>query len=226
MLRRPQPRFSLSMFSENLVVGVWKSLVLLASWDQRRLFQLWGNACPLSYLGSLCVLSGSPAQGRCGERALSPFTWHGILFPSRVDRWLVQLAGHECITHMCTVFLLLAGGEAQGHGSKSAKVETRLGFFFFFLILFPAGSVIYSWRTHIHFFFSPAFWRFISSLAIQKGSGIWSEGTFFVQDISDIMAWLESCFLLKDTGKIVLHIRQLFLTPRILSYFLLQRIHI
>lgn len=154
MLRRPQPRFSLSMFSENLVVGVWKSLVLLASWDQRRLFQLWGNACPLSYLGSLCVLSGSPAQGRCGERALSPFTWHGILFPSRVDRWLVQLAGHECITHMCTVFLLLAGGEAQGHGSKSAKVETRLGFFFFFKY-YSLQALSFILEELIYIFFSP-----------------------------------------------------------------------
>lgn len=39
--------------------------------------------------------------------------------------------------------------------------------------------------------------------------GLW--GLFFVQNISDIMEWPESCFLLKDTWQVVIYIGQPFL---------------
>lgn len=94
-----------------------------------------------------------PSPGQVwGESFVSIYlTWDSLSFQSRqmtgpaTRAWVYHTRAH--------VFLLLAGGEAQGHGSKSAKVETRLGVFFFFLYYsLQAPSFILEELIYIFFF--------------------------------------------------------------------------
>lgn len=97
--------------------------------------------CPT--LGACVSFQAAQPRAGVGRELCLHLPDMGFSFlPEQTDDWSSYQG--MSVSHTCAhAFLLLAGGEAQGHGSKSAKVETRLGFFFF-LILFPAGSVIYS----------------------------------------------------------------------------------
>ena len=116
MPHRPQPRFFLSIFFRK--PGYWYLKVngpVTLVRSERMLSQLCGNVCPLSFLGSLCVLiSGISAPGQVwGECFVSDSIYLAWYSPplSRVDRWLVQAPGPEYMhTHVHTYIPLLAGG--------------------------------------------------------------------------------------------------------------------
>lgn len=105
----------------------------------------------------------------------------GVVFsrPSRAGRWLVQVPGSECMhTHVYTYIPLPAGREPKVTEVNWHKWKPGLLIFYVIPCMLPPIFLKNSYT-----FFSPLHFKDISSLAIQKGSRIWSVGNLFLYGI-------------------------------------------